>query len=313
MIDIYALKGEEIIKLKVEDLDKSKLSYLRVKKPTPEEIVFLSEFLDVHKDYFKDFLEEEERPRLEKEGAIIITYDTPRREKGEIVAAPIKIFVRNQIVLTLEDEETRIVGDLIKKFENNKSKTFFKHGPGDFLYKFLDNINDGFLNHINRIENMSTLLKKNKNELESNWIDNVYESSVTLSFFHQSLVANIEVLNTLRKTSFRSFNKDDMDNFNDLYYTNLEIRDNARIQQEIMMSLFNLQSAMSQQKLNSFMNKLTFLAVIIAVPTMISGIYGMNFTYLPLADYKYGFFIIVAIMFLVTAGLLYAFKKIKIK
>ncbi|PLW80656.1 hypothetical protein C0585_01560 [Candidatus Woesearchaeota archaeon] len=310
MLDIYTLKNDEILKLSTSNLNKSKLSYVRAVKPDEKEIEFLTKILNVEKEYFTDFLEEEERPRLEKEGALIITYDTPRREKGDIVAAPIKIFVKNQVVVTLEDSNTLIIDGLMKKFDSNKAKHFFKFSPGDFLFKLLDHINDGFLNHVNRIENTTTFLKKKEDKFDNNWIEKVYDSSVTLSFFHQSLVANQEVLNTLRKTFFKSFTKKDMENFNDLYYDNLEIRDNAKIQQEIMLSLFNLQSAIAQQKLNNFMNRITLLAVIIAVPTMISGLYGMNFTYLPFADSKYGFFGILGIMIAIIIGLYYTFKKI---
>ena len=58
--------------------------------------------------------------------------------------------------------------------------------------------------------NNSNLFKK---ELDDEWIEKIRDSSVTLSFFHQSLVANLEVLNTLRKTFFKYFGKHPEDLF----------------------------------------------------------------------------------------------------
>ena len=131
-------------------------------------------------------------------------------------------------------------------------------------------------------------------------IEKLYDQSVTLSFFNQALIANIEVLNHLKKGFFKVIPKKDKVLFEELYYDLLQIIDTEKIQREIITNLINIHAVLASTRLNEFMKRLTILAIIIAIPTLFSGLCGMNFKNIPLANHPYGFYITTGIIMLIT-------------
>ena len=91
-------------------------------------------------------------------------------------------------------------------------------------------------------------------------------------------------------------NKED---FTELYYDALQIFDAAKVQREILLHLFSLQSIISTAKLNEYLNRLTVLALIIMIPTLISGVYGMNIP-LPFMHSPHAFYIVIGFMLAAT-------------
>jgi magnesium transporter len=140
-------------------------------------------------------------------------------------------------------------------------------------------------------------------------IEKVYDQSVTLSFFNQALIANVEVLNALKKGYFKFIPAKNKVLFEELYYDVLQIIDTEKIQREAITNLINVHSILTSTRLNEFMKRLTAIALIVAIPTMLSGIYGMNFRYIPFVSHRYGFYIVSGIMILITLGFYYLFKK----
>jgi magnesium transporter len=66
---------------------------------------------------------------------------------------------------------------------------------------------------------------------------------------------------------------------------------------------------LEQQRQGVITRQLAAWAAILAVPTAIAGVYGMNFEYLPEKDWKYGYFIILGVMFSICGMLYYRFKR----
>ena len=78
---------------------------------------------------------------------------------------------------------------------------------------------------------------------------------------------------------------------------------------EVLTSVFELSTLLEQQRQGTITRQLAAWAAILAVPTAIAGIYGMNFTNMPELRTKYGYFIVVGIIFLTCALLYRRFRK----
>ena len=86
----------------------------------------------------------------------------------------------------------------------------------------------------------------------------------------------------------------------------IELADSVR---EIVTTVVDIRMAQSAHQLNEVMKKLTAWAGIILVPTLIAGIYGMNFEHMPELSWKVGYPLALGLM-AASAGLLYSwFKK----
>ena len=78
---------------------------------------------------------------------------------------------------------------------------------------------------------------------------------------------------------------------------------------EILTSVFETSLLLEQQRQGTITRQLAAWAAILAVPTAIAGIYGMNFEYMPELTIKYGYFIIVGIIAVLCIILYIRFKK----
>ncbi len=309
MIEIFTLENEQIKEIDFKDINKRNLIWIRCYSSIEESIKKLTEIMNIPLDEFKETLEEEERPKLSSGKYLELIYSAPYHGDDEVITLPIYIYVYKNILLTIEKEPHKIFTQISNKFRNNKGKFLFKKKLGYFIFYILDNINDLFLTYIDKIAGSIDLYEEKKDLTKKNFED-LYSLSITLSYFNQSLLANIEVLNSLRKCYFKSLTNLDRQHFTELYYDALHILDTEKIQREVISNLFNLQNIIITNRLNSLMKKLTALALIVLIPTFITGLYGMNFKYMPLLENRYGFFIIFGIMGFLSLIAYIIFEKI---
>ncbi|HID09362.1 TPA: magnesium transporter CorA family protein, partial [Candidatus Micrarchaeota archaeon] len=75
-------------------------------------------------------------------------------------------------------------------------------------------------------------------------------------------------------------------------------------------SILDLHDRALSMELNLLIKRLTAISIILAVITIVTGIYGMNFRYLPLADHPHGFWIINGLMLALYVGMWWWFRRI---
>lgn len=306
MIESFALRGDRVVQPKQKKVGKG-IVWIRCVKPGLKDLNVLSRLSKIPVEEFEESMSEEERPKISVDKYMEIIYRAPYKVKEEIVTIPVYIYIKGKLLITIEKRPYAPLTYLSDYMKKNKYKFLFRKAVGHFVFFVLDKINDDFLTHVDKIAVKVDILEERKSFSEKH-IEHIYDSSITLTHFNQALLANLEVLNALRKSYFRPFKQGDRRRFSELYFDVLQIIDTEKIQRETITHLFNLQSVIISNRLNIFMKRLTSIMAIIMVPTLISGIYGMNFTNLPLKYHEYGFFILLGIMFLISIILIFLFK-----
>lgn len=311
MIEVfsYTRGAEKIKKINLDDSSRG-VKWIRVVQPDPENLKLLSKNTGIPEAELQESLEEEERPKITVNKYLEIIYRAPYIVDNELETLPIYFYLFNDKIVTIEKKPLGILDEISKNMANNKSKFLFKKNLPYFIFHAMDKINDDFLMKIDKIAARVDIYEKfSKKEITVKDIELIYDQSVTLSFFNQALIANVEVLNALKKGYFKLIPGKDKVLFEELYYDILQILDTEKIQREAVTNLINVHSIITSTRLNEFMKRLTAIALIVAIPTMISGLYGMNFVNIPLKDHPYGFYITTFIVILITLGFYYLFKK----
>lgn len=308
-MEIYFLDNSTVVYS--EDLfaiDKSKTTWIRLKESSAEQLKMISEFTNIPLDEFQEYFESEERSRLEQGRFLELTYQVPFLESnGDLRTTSVNIFIIGNLFITVEKERIAPLEKIATMMKKSKMKFLLKGSLGEMLYNFLDKINDSFLASVDKISNLTEVLEIKK-DISTEQLMRLYNYNVVLTYFNQALLGNLEVLIGLRKSYFKKFKKSDLDLFADLYYDNLQIIDTEKIQREVITNIFNFQSIVSSHKLNNFMKRLTFLALLFMVPTLITGIFGMNVK-LPLQASEYGFLFVIGLLVFIVILVVYVFKK----
>jgi magnesium transporter len=315
MIEVYYFDRAkvEIVKSDIDKISR-KLAWIRIVDLDEAKINLLSEHLKIPVEELRETLEEEERPKVSLNKYLEIIYRAPYVLDDELETLPIYLYLFNDKLVTVEKKPLKIIEDISQRMKAKNAKFLFKKGLSYFVYYIIDKINDDFLSRIDKIASKIDIYENfSKKEMTVSDVEKVYDQSVVLSFFNQALIANLEVLNTMKKSFFKMIPRKDNKLFEEAYFDVLQIIDTEKIQRESVSNLINVHSIITSTRLNEFMKRLTIIALIMAIPTMISGIYGMNFVNIPLKDHPYGFYITTIGIMIITVAIYYFFTKQEIQ
>ena len=96
--------------------------------------------------------------------------------------------------------------------------------------------------------------------------------------------------------------------FRDVYDHLIRIAEEIESLRDILSSLLEIHLAAISNQLNITMKRLTAWGIILVTITAIAGIYGMNFKFMPELEWRYGYFLALAAMALISGGLYIRFK-----
>ncbi len=97
--------------------------------------------------------------------------------------------------------------------------------------------------------------------------------------------------------------------FRDVYDHVVRLNETIDMQRELLATALEAHLSLMSVAQNEHMKRITAWAAMIAVPTMIAGIYGMNFTHMPELEWAYGYYVSLAAMALACAGLYVGFRR----
>ena len=311
-VHAYCLKDNHVVEQRLDDVGlRSGLTWVQVVDPSSDELNYLSKMAKIDLEVFEDCLDETERSRIESEDYILVVYRAPFHEDDDIVTIPIGFIVKKNLVITVCRKSVKSVGHLAKLLNYGRGKFIFRQGAPGVVFSIIDKINEEYLGVINRVGDTSDFIEEKIFDISRENVQKILSLNTTLAYFHSALSANLEVMKILRKGYLKPFRGECVELFEDLYLDTMELIDAVKIQRDIINNLFEMQSTIVSNELSVVMKKITAVAAIIMVPTLISGIYGMNFEYLPLSDYVYGFYVVIGVMVLSIVFLALYFRRLK--
>lgn len=284
--------------------------WVKLTKPDAEENQMIVDHYGIDYGDVVAALDDEESSRIEVEDDYtLILVDIPLNEvrNGEsyYTTIPMGIILTEDAVITVCREETEI-------FERNlrfKMRKFSTRKKMRFVYHILFSITRIYLYDLRAIDKKRTEIEERagKNTKNSDVIS-LHELESSLVYFATSLRANNMVITKLKRLN--EFPEDE-ELIEDTVIENNQAIEMASIYRDIIDSTRELISAVMDNRLNNVMKMLTSITLVMAIPTCISGFYGMNLKWLPFASESYGFFFVCVLTFIMCAVTLFVLKKKK--
>ena len=251
-------------------------------------------------------LDDEESSRIELEdGYTLILVDIPaleiRHDKEAYTTIPLGIILANDMIITVCSEETPI----LQAFVNGRVKEFSTKKKLRFVYQILFRIASYYQVNLRIID-------KKRTEIEERIADNTKDVDLidlhalesTLVYFATSLRANAVVLDRLTRYKRLEQYPDDKELLGDVIVENQQAIEMTTIYRDIINGTRDLMSSVIDNRLNNVMKTLTSITLVIGIPTLVSGIYGMNVSSIPLATTQYGFGLICLLIVIICIVLL---------
>lgn len=281
-------------------------------EPTAEELADVAERFAIDADDLRAPLDLEEVSRIETGPAYtMFIVDTPIRDKslGDLSykTIPIAIFeTRNHVVSVCSVYKVPIVARLMTArglHDTGDIKGFtcdILMASSAVYFALLQT-----LNH-RRIELNAVTTKPTRGDLEE-----LYSLDASLVYMKTSLATNNGVFERYQRRMTPSYSEEDFERFDDVVVENRQALETTNLYSEILDSTIDHFGLIMDYDLNHTMQLVATITLVLCVPTIVGGFFGMNLLGIPLAELPYGFAIVTGLTVVVLAALLLALKKLK--
>lgn len=318
MLRVYKFEKGGVKEGSLNDLGSTSKCWAECVNPTKRELKDISEKAKISLNELKKVLDEEERPKVsDLENYSLIIVRAPWIEHDEILTTPLSIFIsknkNNIITITLEQISPI---QKIKQLIATKKIDLHDKGISFFTYRLIDGVLDAYFSILDTLEEKIDMIEDHVVEKPDKLtVQHIFSVKKTLIFFHRSLTANREVISAIEKEYVANIDKKNIKRFRALYNDVTQLIDMEGTYRDILTGTLDIYLSSISNSLNQVMKTLTIVASFVLIPTLISGIYGMNFSKaspynMPELYWQYGYFFALGLM-LVSIILTYVFFKKK--
>lgn len=285
--------------------------------PTMDEIKLIANKYKIDTNDIIAILDDEETSRVEQEsGYTFIVIDIPSEEtrhgRNAYTTIPLGIFLTETAIVTVCSETT----DVFSAFSRKSMRSFSTKKQMRFVYQVLYSVAVEY-------QRLLRYIDKNRKEIETRAINNIaedtdlidlHELESNLVYFTASLKSNMLVIDRLVRYERIKKYSEDKELLDDVVIEIKQAAEMTDIYINIIHGSRELIASVLNDKLNRVMKLLTSVTLIMGIPTIVSGLYGMNVDekWMPLSHVQYGFGLICAGIAVICVLVILIMKKRKL-
>ncbi len=230
-------------------------------------------------------------------------------ETSEIVeTGDLMMFIGPDYVITVRHGELSALGGIRHALELNPD--LLAIGPWAVVYAVLDRVVDSYVEVADRVEGDIDMVESNVFARESHGrIARIYQLKRELVEFKRAVMPLQRPLTAMVDGRLGNMPDEVMRNFRDVNDHLLRTVEQVVSYDDLLNSILQARLAQVSVDQNNDMRKIAAWAAIAAMQTAIAGIYGMNFTNMPELHYKYGYPLVLVVMFASAVALYRLFRR----
>ena len=280
--------------------------------PTDAEIDVLVERFKLHPLAVEDALAAHQMPKVEVYGReLFVVARTAMKIDDRLAYGETHVFVGDDHVVSIRHGSARAHNHLRTQLE--ASPLQLKKGPDFVLHGILDFIVDAYAPIVDDVED--SVLEMEQRTLDAFLsrleIRRLFTLRRELLKFRRILGPMEEVLGRLQSLDLPCIDPDVRPYFRDVGDHVRRVNSRLGGLNDILSSVFEVANLLEQQRQGLITRKLAAWAAILAVPTAIAGIYGMNFEHMPELHWEYGYYAVLGVIAAICAALYVTFKRTK--
>jgi magnesium transporter len=290
----------------LEDADTT--VWLDLRDPDHADLLVLQEEFGLHPVAIEDALVDRERPKIDRYRThLFLTAYSARldSDSGQLATSELSAFVLPRALITIRKDDGLDIGKVVDRWDANPDLA--AHGVGYLLHGLLDYIVDG---HFEAVQALDDEVEGLEDELFSPTSGNdlhvqrrSFELRKSLVVLRRVVLPMREVLNTMMRRDIKHVDEELLPYYQDVYDHVLRATEWTESLRDLVTTILETNLTIQGNRMNVISKKVTGWAAVIAVPTFITGFYGMNVPYPGFGDHI-GFLIALVIM-IGAAGLLY--------
>jgi magnesium transporter len=281
-------------------------------EPDDEMLAEIQQEFSLHDLAVEDAARAHQRPKLERYGdSIFVVLRTAHVETatGEIDYGETHIFVGSNYVVSVRHGGSLPYVEVRTRCE--ASPELMVKGPVFVLYSIMDFIVDQYFPLIDAFEDKLAGLEDNifQQTLTRETTERIYQLKRDLLEVKRAVAPLVDICNRLVRADAALIPEDSRVYFRDVYDHAIRINEMVDTLRELLTAALDANLSLISVSQNEAMKRLAGWAAIVAVPTMIAGIYGMNFKFMPELNWSFGYPLAMTVMVGACAFLYYKFKR----
>lgn len=282
--------------------------WINVTTPTQNELDYLVNKLNLPLDFLNDIEDVEERPRIEVEDGwtlVIMRIPIKSEDEMEFGTAPLGILIKEKMIATISFHKNEIIPDFIL-FTQRKGIVIDNNI--NFLLRLFLSASvwyQKYLKHINIRTKMAE--KELEKSIRNDELQALLRIEKVFVYFMTSLKGNDMLLYKLKNIQYREGGYDE-ELLEDVEIELKQAISTTNIHSNILSGLMDAYASIISNNVNEIMKKLTSITIVLMMPNIISGYFGMNVPHFLEQD-PYGFLMILIFSILLAVLVMLFFRK----
>ena len=288
-------------------------AWIHLGDPSGTEIDAVSAELGIDAELLRAPLDEEESARIDYEDGVNtiivdIPHIVPTNDGFSYETIPLGVFLTPENIITVCLEETALAED----FWSNRVRDFDTAKKTRFLLQLLYRNATKYLRYLRMIDKASDRLENRLHKsMRNRELIQMLRLSKSLIYFSTSLKANEVILEKIMRSHNILKYEEDSDLLEDVIIENKQAIEMAGIYMEILSGTMDAFASLVSNNLNIVTKFLASMTIVMAIPSIFSGFWGMNFASMPFLNNPWGFYIVLGISLVATAVVTAIFWKKK--
>jgi magnesium transporter len=284
-------------------------------EPTKDELDKMAEEFGLHELAVEDARHGHQRPKVEEYGeslfAVLHPVEMEKAEDGteSFNVGEVDIFVGPNYILTVR-HRTRI-GFAAVRARTEREPELLKHGSGFVFYALIDNVVDRYFPILDALETRLEELEQRMFAAPASrrQIEDLYELKGKIMTLKHAVAPLMEAVGKLYGGRVPHLCQGTQEYFRDVYDHLQRINAAIESSRETLTTAIQVNLALIGISDNEVTKRLAAWGALITIPTLIAGVYGMNFKFMPELEWQWGYWYAVGMMIVVDVLLFFRFRK----
>lgn len=256
-------------------------------KPTDSEINYILNTCNVNPEFIRASLDEEESSRIdrEEENSLIIIDNPVVNKSGKNLTyytTPLSIIITPHNIITISLKETHV----LEEFEESLIKNTNINDKNRFVLQIMLRVAGKYLKYLKQINKITERVEEElKKSMKNKELIQFLEIEKSLVYFSASLKSIGVMLGRMGRGKYINLNEEQYELLEDVIIEIKQATEMSEIYLNILNGTMDAFASIISNNLNIVMKVLASITLILSIPTIISGIYGMNNPRIPMIEY----------------------------
>ncbi len=275
-------------------------------EPTAQEFDAVRREFDLHELAVEDAVKAHQRPKLEFYGETIflVLKTVMYHDHDEVIEiGEVMVFLGRDFLITVRHGEGGAFGDVRERLQERPD--LLRLGPGAALYALVDRVVDAYEPVLASLtEDIEEVEAEVFSDARANPVQRIYKLRLQTADFNRAAGLLRPAIEQLASDEIPHISPDTREYFRDVADHVARVVEQLDSFRDLLAGILQANLTQVSVQQNEDMRRISAWVAIIAVPTMIAGIYGMNFEHMPELRWRFGYPLVLAVI-VVACGLLY--------